>query len=340
MASIRAPSLFFEDFIPGSVAAYGGLAVDRAQMLAFAREYDAQPMHVDAEAAKASMAGQLIASGWYTAALNMRMMAESFILDTASMGSPGVSELKWLKPVLAGDVLRGLRHVIDRRPSLTKPDRGFVNFRFEVLNQRDEAVLEQTNLIMVGRRGEGLVEDAAAAPFGEGRPELPEFRDVAQDTIPFYEDLVVGDRTDLGALHFGEADVIRYARAYDPQFFHIDAEAAKASIFGGLIASGWHTGAGWMVRMVASRMGAGEAAMARGERPARLGPSPGFRHLRWIKPVYAGDTIRYTSAIYDKRISASRPGWGLVRHYNTGVNQRGETVFSFIGSVFWERRPA
>ncbi|MGL4241594.1 MAG: dehydratase, partial [Beijerinckiaceae bacterium] len=74
--------------------------------------------------------------------------------------------------------------------------------------------------------------------------------------------------------------------------------------------------------------------------PARLGPSPGFRHLRWVKPVYAGDTIRYTSAIYEKRESASRPGWGIVRHYNTGENQRGETVFSFIGSVFWERKPA
>jgi acyl dehydratase len=334
------PSLHFEDFIPGSATPYGGLNVDRDEMVRFAREFDAQPMHVDETAAQATMAGQLIASGWFTAALNMRMIARDFILDSASMGSPGVSELKWSKPVVAGDALRGVRHVVDRRPSLTKPDRGFVNFRFEVLNQRDETVLEQTNLIMFGRRGTGPVEDAASAPFGEGKPELPVFRDVVHDTIPFYEELEIGDRLDLGKLTFSEADVIRFGKAYDPQFFHVDAEAAKASIFGGLIASGWHTAGGWMKMMVANRIGAAAAATMRGERPARLGPSPGFKHLRWIKPVFAGDTIRYTSAIYEKRASASRPEWGIVRHYNTGVNQRGEAVFSFIGSVFWERKPA
>jgi acyl dehydratase len=334
------PKLHFEDFVPGSVTPYGGAVVDRDEMLAFAREFDAQPMHLSEEAARGTMAGKLIASGWFTAALNMRMMAEEFILDTASMGSPGVSELKWLKPVEAGDRLRGVRHVIDRRPSLTRPDRGFVNFRFEVLNQRDEHVLEQTNLIMVGRRGTEALEDAAAQPFGEGRPDLPEFRDVSTDTIPFFEDLNVGDRLQLGSLHFAEADVIRFAKAYDPQFFHVDPVAAKGSIFGGLIASGWHTGGGWMGQMVRSRTASAAAALARGERPARLGPSPGFKHLRWIRPVFAGDTITYTSAIHEMRASASRPEWGIVRHYNTGVNQKGQTVFSFFGSVFWERRPA
>ncbi len=331
-------ALYFEDFLPGSATPYGGAVVDRAEMLAFAREFDAQPMHLSDEAARDTMAGELIASGWFTAALNMRMMAESFILDTASMGSPGVSELKWLKPVRAGDRLSGLRHVIDRRPSLSKPDRGFVNFRFEVVNQRGETVLEQTNLIMIGRRSSDALADAEARPFGAGKPALPAFRDVEHDTIPFYEELEIGDRIDLGALHFAEADVIRFAKAFDPQFFHVDPVAARSSIFGGLIASGWHTGAGWMRCMVGNRLSAASAAMGRGVRPARLGPSPGFMQLRWVKPVRAGDTIRYSSAIYEKRVSASRPGWGLVRHYNTGVNQDGETVLSFIGNVFWERR--
>ncbi len=334
------PTHHFEDFIPGSATPYGGVTVEREPMVAFAREFDAQPMHLDDAAAKATMAGALIASGWYTGALNMRMIAEDFILDTASMGSPGVSELKWLKPVMAGDRLRGIRHVVDRRPSLTKPDRGFVNFRFEVLNQRDEMVLEQTNLIMIARRGSGALSDSAAKPFAEKPPTLPEFRDVAQDTIPFFEEIAVGERLDLGAATFSEADIIRFAKDFDPQFFHVDPVAAKASIFGGLIASGWHTGANWMKTMVATRTGAAMQAMRRGERPARLGPSPGFQHLRWTKPVFAGDTIRYSSAIIDKRESRSRPEWGIVRHFNTGVNQKGETVFSFHGAVFWERKPA
>jgi acyl dehydratase len=336
---VRTPTLFLEDFIPGSATPYGGITVEREPMLAFAREFDAQPMHVDAVAAKATMAGELIASGWYTAALNMRMMAESFILDTASMGSPGVSELKWLRPVKAGDTLRGIRHVIDRRPSLTKPDRGFVNFRFEVLNQQDEPVLEQTNLIMIGRRGSEPLGDSEAIPFASQPTVLPAFRDASFDTIPFFEDLAIGDRLDLGSIDFTEQRIISFAHDFDPQFFHIDPIAAKTSIFGGLIASGWHTGANWMGQMVRNRTAAATSAMARGERPARLGPSPGFQNLRWIKPVFAGDTIRYTSAIYEKRESKSRPEWGIVRHYNTGENQRGEIVFSFIGSVFWERRP-
>ena len=147
-------------------------------MMAFAREFDAQPMHIDEQAAKGSMLGELIASGWYTAALSMRMLADSFILDTAGMGSPGISDLKWLKPVRSGDTLRGIRHVIDRRPSATKPDRGFVNFRFELMNQNDERVFEQTNLIMIGRRGSDPMDDSAPQAPSTTLPELPTFLDV------------------------------------------------------------------------------------------------------------------------------------------------------------------
>jgi acyl dehydratase len=330
--------LHFEDFEPGSATSYGGVTVDRDAMLAFAQEFDAQPMHLSDGAAAGTMAGKLIASGWFTAALNMRMMADEFALRTAGMGSPGVSELKWSRPVHAGDVLTGVRHVLDRRPSLTKPDRGFVNFRFVVSNQHGETVLDQTNLIMIARRGREAVADAEAQPFVKAKPDLPEFKDVRHDTIPFYEDLVIGERLELGARAFPEQDIVRFARAFDPQYFHVDPVAAKGSLFGGLIASGWHTAAGWMGSMVSNRTAAAMGAMARGERPARLGPSPGFTQLRWIKPVFAGDIIRYTSAIIGKRVSASRPDWGLVRHYNTGMNQHGDVVFAFHGNVFWERR--
>ncbi|MGL5115335.1 MAG: MaoC family dehydratase, partial [Beijerinckiaceae bacterium] len=162
--------------------------------------------------------------------------------------------------------------------------------------------------------------------------------DIDHDTIPFYDDLVLGERLILGEKTFSEADIIGFARDFDPQFFHIDAVAAKNSIFGGLIASGWHTAAVWMELMVKNRTAAAMGAMMRGDQPAQLGPSPGFRNLRWIKPVHAGDTITYTSAITEKRLSASRPEWGIVNHFNTGTNQRGELVFSFHGTVFWERR--
>jgi acyl dehydratase len=333
------PSLYFEDFIPGSTTPYGGVTVERDAMLAYAREFDAQPMHLDEVSAKNTFAGELIASGWYTASLNMRMMADGFILDSASMGSPGIHELKWLRPVKAGDQLRGLLHITDRKASNTKPDRGMVRLHTQVLNQRDEIVLEQWNLSMFGRREREILSDEKPLPSPPPLPPLPAFHDVAHETIPFFEDLKLGERLTLGDMHFDEANIIRFARDFDPQIFHVDPIAAKATNFGGHVASGWHTASSWMGKMVQNRMAATRKAASRGERAARLGPSPGFSNLHWNKPVFAGDTILYTSAVIEKRESSSRPEWGIVRHYNTGINQRGEVVFSFSGIVFWERRP-
>jgi acyl dehydratase len=334
------PSLFFEDFEPGRVVPYGGATVDRDAMVAFARVYDPQPMHLDEEAAKASMVGALIASGWYTAALNMRMMCDDFMLAAAGMGSPGVSELKWLKPVRAGDRLTGTREVLDRRPSASKPDRGFVNFRFRLANQHGEPVFEQINLVMLARRTREPMADSASAPFGGPPVTLPAFTDVTRDDLPFAEDLAVGERITLGVATFDADGIIRFARDFDPQSFHIDPEAARASIFGGLIASGWQTAGTWMGLMAKSRMAAAKAMLAAGQRPARLGPSPGFRNLRWIRPVHAGDRLTYTSGIVEVRMSASRPGWAIVTHHNSARNQKDEEVFAFTGAVFWERRPA
>ena len=116
----------------------------------------------------------------------------------------------------------------------------------------------------------------------------------------------------------------------------MDEAAAAASSFGRLAASGWHTAAVWMATMVSHRRR--QFAVASG-RPARLGPSPGFKNLRWTKPVFAGDRITYFSEVTAKRESASRPQWGLYFHRNTGLNQKGEEVFSFEGCVFVERKP-
>jgi acyl dehydratase len=131
-------------------------------------------------------------------------------------------------------------------------------------------------------------------------------------------------------------EIKRFAGAFDPQPFHTDEAAAEASHFGRLCASGWHTLAVWMklnVREMQRRAGNGD-----GGRQARLGPSPGFDELKWLKPVYAGDTISFTTEVIAAKASRSRPGWGLVSIRNTGVNQRGETAISFIGHVFVERR--
>ncbi len=153
----------------------------------------------------------------------------------------------------------------------------------------------------------------------------------------FFEDLVVGTRLDLGSHTFTADEITGFARRYDPQPFHLDEDAAAQSHFGRLAASGWHTVAVWMKLYVAARQATMAALEARGERSSRPGPSPGFRSLKWRRPVHPGDTISYASTLTAKHTS-STAGWGLVFHHNTGTNQHGHTVCEFDGSVFWECR--
>jgi acyl dehydratase len=156
--------------------------------------------------------------------------------------------------------------------------------------------------------------------------------------MPYFEDIKIGDRRELGSFTFTPENIKAFATKFDPQPFHLDEEAGRKSVFGGLAASGWHVAAVYMKLTVASTQREAEAGIARGEKPVAYGPSPGFRDLKWIKPVLAGDTLTYTTEVASMRPLESRPQFGFVSFYNTGVNQRGELAFSFVGSVFAQRR--
>lgn len=154
----------------------------------------------------------------------------------------------------------------------------------------------------------------------------------------FFEDIEVGQRRELGSFTF-TADLIRkFASQYDPQRFHLDEEEGRKSLFGGLAASGWHVGSVCMKLLVADGQRQAREAAARGEAVAVWGPSPGFRDLRWLKPVLAGDTITFASAVESLRPSEKRPEWGILQARNTGINQRGELVFSLLATAFVPRR--
>src|SRR5271155_4889708 len=118
------PKYYFDDFRVGESAPIGSHHLSEAEIIAFASQFDPQSFHIDPIAARNSVFGGLIASGWHTCALAMRMMCDSYLLETASLGSPGVDEVRWLKPVRAGDTIRGERQVVDARLSQSKPDRG------------------------------------------------------------------------------------------------------------------------------------------------------------------------------------------------------------------------
>lgn len=143
---------YFEDFTPGQVFQLGSHHVTREEILDFARQFDPQPFHVDEEAAKDSAFGGLIASGWHTASLFMRLYVDAVLSDAASMGSPGLSELRWLAPVRPGDDLTGCFVVESVQPSSKRADRGTVFFDGQVINQRGEQVLSMRGRGLFGRR--------------------------------------------------------------------------------------------------------------------------------------------------------------------------------------------
>jgi len=154
----------------------------------------------------------------------------------------------------------------------------------------------------------------------------------------FFEDIEVGQRREVGSYVFTADSIKKFAAQFDPQRFHLDEEEGKKSLFGGLAASGWHVGSACMKLLVADGQRLAREAAARGEEVAVWGPSPGFRELRWIKPVLAGDTVSFASEVASLRTSSSRPEWGILEARNTGTNQRGELVFSLLATAFVPRR--
>ncbi len=150
--STPADDRYLEDYVVGDVHRFGHIAVEEEEVIAFARRFDPQSFHTDAEAARHGPFGGLIASGWHTAGLMMRLLTEHFLSSVASLGSPGIDELRWLKPVRPGDVLSLRVTVREVVPSRSKPDRGLVRTFIEVIDQSDAVVMTLVAMILFTRR--------------------------------------------------------------------------------------------------------------------------------------------------------------------------------------------
>ena len=149
------PKLHCEEFQSGAVAVYGPRLVTREEIVALSAEFDPQPMHLDETAASATLLRGLGASGWHSCCLLMRMIADGFLLDSSSMGGPGVEEVRWLKPLRPGTLIRIRATVQDTRASNSRPDTGLVKFLFEVLDEADAILTTLTTTLMFGRREPG-----------------------------------------------------------------------------------------------------------------------------------------------------------------------------------------
>ncbi len=143
---------YWEDIKAGEVIELGSCTVTKEAMVAFAREFDPQPFHTDEETAKRTIWGGLIASGWHTGSMLMRLFYDGFLKDTVSLGSPGMDELKWNKPVRPGDRLSARMTILETTPSRSKPDRGIIRSQMEVLNQHGEVVMSTKGVNFFARR--------------------------------------------------------------------------------------------------------------------------------------------------------------------------------------------
>ncbi len=144
--------LYFDDFEIGQRFITRGITLTESLIIDFAMNYDPQPFHIDVEAAKASNYGGLIASGFQTVALGFRMVLETGIFRASSMGSPGMDELRWLRPVRPGDTLHSELEVVEKRPSSSKPDRGILRVRYQIKNQAGEDVMTFTSMHLLRRK--------------------------------------------------------------------------------------------------------------------------------------------------------------------------------------------
>lgn len=333
--------LHHEDLAIGRPYDSGTKTVTKEEIIAFGRAWDPQPLHVDEEAAKATLVGGLCASGWHTCAMMMRLAADGVLSRVASLGSPGVDEGRWMVPVRPGDVVSVRYMVLEKRDLASRPDVGVSSVLVELFNQKGETAANWRTNQLTRRRHPG------PAPSGQGskreRKAIVSLWDepgAVSRLRPdfFFEDRQIGELTDLGTHTFGKDEIIAFAREFDPQPFHLDEAAAKASLFGGLCASGWHTAAHAVRGNITARLRGNEQARAQGVRLAAYGPSPGFRTLSWPKPVYVGDTLEYRGRLAQKIDLKSRPDRGIVATEIQARNQKGEIVFMVTSQILAERR--
>jgi acyl dehydratase len=333
--------LHHEDLEVGKPYIFGSKTVTKDEIVAFGRAYDPQPLHVDEEAAKATLVGGLCASGWHTCAMMMRMVADGMLNHVASLGSPGVDEGRWMVPVRPGDVLSCRYTVEEKRDLASRPDVGVSKVLVELLSQKGETMANWRTNQLTRRRNPGRAPvDTGAKRERKAIASVWDLPGVASPLRPdyFFDDRQIGELTDMGTHTFGKDEIIAFAREFDPQPFHLDEAAAKASLFGALCASGWHTAAHCIRGNIGSRLRGNEAARAKGDRIAAYGPSPGFRNLAWYKPTYVGDTLEYRGVLARKIDMKSRPDRGIVATDIQARNQKGEIVFAVTTQILAERR--
>jgi acyl dehydratase len=303
--------LYFEDFPVGKTFGIGRTDISATQIDSYAAAFDPRP--------RANGGIQPAASPIQLCAILMRLNFDGWMSGTAARGAPGVDEVVWQQPAHAGQPLNGRARVLNARVSHSKPELGFVQFRYELIDDQGKLAIAQTNYVMFARRNaDGVTE----RPTQKKKPETAAAQAEAAHAMPKEWNVhALGKRVATGTTHFTRDDIIAFARVYDPQSFHVDEVAAKSGPFGALAASGWHTASAWMNAYV-------RACDQSGLNPGRL---LSMTDLRWLRPTYAGDTIAWDFTPID--IAPNGAAEAILTSRNSGANQDGVPVFEFTAKM-------
>lgn len=310
----------------------GEWVVSAEEITHFARQFDPQPFHLDERIAAASPLGGLAASGWHSLARLMRQKYDRYLIGIRSQGAPGVEEVRWRRPVLAGQVLRLRGRALEKRPMASRPDLGMIRHEFTITDAKGEVALSERHWLLVARAEPG----PPPPPRAPRAPEPPV--DHASTTPPeaASPDSLFADTTPLLQRQFlGEAvltpeQIIAFARDYDPQPFHLSEEAGRQTHFGGLVASGWHTGALWMRKAIDLRYGL-IASLPKAEQAAAIaaqGPASGIFDLEWRAPTRPGQVLRFYTMVTGRETSRL-PGWSALTLQNEVTDTAGRVLMRF-----------
>jgi acyl dehydratase len=290
---------FFEDFPIGKVFDFGNFKLTRELIDDYATEFD--PLFSGPER---DASGGRLASPWQMNAL-MRLNYDCWMIETAARGAPGVDEAQWFRPAAAGDVITAGYTVRSARVSRSKPQLGLVQY-FHELFANGERVMYQLNSVMLERKTKDPAADLPAPPPAQAAAEVKEVASPA--SIP------------LGERNLPADAILKFARLYDPQPFHVDVDAANKGPFGALAASGWHTAAQWASAYA-------EASEARRQVLPRPKTLLWIKPLIWKKPGYAGERIAFDFTPLKTERDAS--GVTVVTARNRGIDSEGDIVIDF-----------
>ncbi len=337
-------SRFFEDLLPGESFSFGPYEMTEERIIAFARAFDPQPMHLDPVAGHASPLGGLAASGWHTASVLMRLVYDSWLCKCRSLGSPGIEGTAWPRALMAGESIEGEGRLLAKRVSRSRPDTGLVQVGIAMQDTRHGTeVLRATWWLMLERRS---TEVPAVSEIPERRPPVDRSDPPRRSTAvaPSLQMLHLGSVEPGKPIYLGETsasenEMISFARAFDPQPFHLDRKAGETGILGGLASSGWHTCALWMRTNVRARQALlaelPETKRQQLEHSAAIGL--GFEDLSWNRPVRPDNLLHAFITPLDSRESRSRPDWGIARWRAEMTDDDENRVLCFYPSLLMRK---